>query len=603
VSGSTLRGILLRKPLVGGVLVVLVASASVAVLGPGQAQSAPVRELTSTVNGSDGLKYSVTNHIVRDLEPDAGARIRQRKEWLLVWAGDTAQAAASEQVSTAEHESHAAPAAADPDFIAVIDATEGSRTYGNIVNTVTFSPTTGNEPHHMQYVWHKGQRIFAGGLFSDTTYVLDASHLPMLRLSGVVTPTDTPCGSVPDAYTVLRDGTAYASYMGGPNVPGPCTYTNGEVRDGNGYGGSPGEIVRIDRHGRVMSEIPAASPTPEFPELCHSIPEPSTPTCANPHGIQVREDLNIMVTSDLFEARNLIDVDPFTVDGLIGRTTVRTFDISDRNDPKLLSVTPLSPGPRQDPFWFFDENRLPMENAVTNLPQHRGAFASTMQGAAIYYTPDITDPTPEWREVFDDETAYRSYEQVKPFFGGDTGSWLAVSPDDRYLFHAVVGHIPGELGDLNSGMVYVLDIQKLLESGNNPQCRIDQIEEGRAGGSEPDCPALVDVVNIVDGTSGGPHWGAFDNFRLGRDGFYHETDKVKRLAVANYLAARLFMDGDHRVCMLNFVDGDLSIDETFRDELNGQPCLDFKREIWPHGATGGANPHGVLFVVPDDDLR
>ena len=44
-------------------------------------------------------------------------------------------------------------------------------------------------------------------------------------------------------------------------------------------------------------------------------------------------------------------------------------------------------------------------------------------------------------------------------------------------------------------------------------------------------------------------------------------------------------------------------DETFRDELNGQPCLDFKREIWPHGATGGANPHGVLFVVPDDDLR
>jgi len=91
--------------------------------------------------------------------------------------------------------------------------------------------------------------------------------------------------------------------------------------------------------------------------------------------------------------------------------------------------------------------------------------------------------------------------------------------------------------------------------------------------------------------------------RVSRDGFYRETDKVRRLAVANYLAARLFMDGDHRVCMLNFVDRDLSIDETFRDEMTGQSCLDFTRETWPHGATGGANPHGVLFVVADADIR
>jgi hypothetical protein len=73
--------------------------------------------------------------------------------------------------------------------------------------------------------------------------------------------------------------------------------------------------------------------------------------------------------------------------------------------------------------------------------------------------------------------------------------------------------------------------------------------------------------------------------------------------VSNYLVERLGMDGDHRLCMLDFVDRDLSIDESFRDELTGQPCADFKREVWPHGAMGAGRPHGVLFTVADADLR
>ena len=27
----------------------------------------------------------------------------------------------------------------------------------------------------MQYIWHKGDNIFAGGLFTDVTYVFDTS--------------------------------------------------------------------------------------------------------------------------------------------------------------------------------------------------------------------------------------------------------------------------------------------------------------------------------------------------------------------------------------------------------------------------------------------
>ncbi|GAB3974235.1 hypothetical protein GCM10029978_055330 [Actinoallomurus acanthiterrae] len=49
--------------------------------------------------------------------------------------------------------------------------------------------------------------------------------------------------------------------------------------------------------------------------------------------------------------------------------------------------------------------------------------------------------------------------------------------------------------------------------------------------------------------------------------------------------------------------GHLTLDRTFRDEYEGTPCLDFNRSHWPHGDTGWARPHGVLFTVAADDLR
>ena len=114
----------------------------------------------------------------------------------------------------------------------MIDATPSSSTYGKVVNTATVGPLVENEPHHMQYLYHKGDKIFAGGLFSSATYVFDVSKLPTVSLSGVSLPTDTRGGSIPDAFWTLPDHTAYATYMGGPVVPGPYTYSDGETRIG-----------------------------------------------------------------------------------------------------------------------------------------------------------------------------------------------------------------------------------------------------------------------------------------------------------------------------------------------------------------------------------
>ncbi|MEU7905470.1 hypothetical protein [Actinoplanes sp. NPDC049118] len=548
----------------------------------GSRPAAATVDWASSVTASDGTVFTVTNHLTP-------AAFGPGREWLLAWAGP------------------ADPTS--PDFMAVIDATKNSPTYGEVVNTLTVGPGLGSEPHHMQYVWHKGDSIFAGGLLSDTTLVLDSSRLPALSLRGVNIASDTPCGSAPDAYWTLKDGSAYATYMGGPNVAGPCTYTNGEVRVGNGFAGSPGEIVHIGADGRTLAEIPAASAASEDPQQCGSVPQLAVATCANPHGIAVREDLNRIVASDFLEPRDFLSPQAAPEERLT-RNTVRTFDISDRSNVKLASIGTLPIGPRaaleNDPFW--DESRVVMETATTHLPHNKGAFAATMNGGAVHYTPDITAANPKWREVYDDTAAYRTFQPDRSVRGGgDNASWIFVSPDDRFLFHAVMGQsVPyGAPLDRTTGMVYVLDIRKMLAAGTKYKCSIDKLSEVFHGGAERDCPSLVDVLPIRDVTSGGPHWGTIDNFDRRADGTYRETKTAERMAIANYFLANSFGgDGDHRVCMVTVGrGGHLDVDNTFRDEHTGQPCVSFNRADWPHGTHGDSRPHGVLFAVSDRPLR
>jgi hypothetical protein len=592
------------------------AIAATSALVPGsQSALADAHSVTSRFHAGDGKTYTVTNH----LKPQARTREGQRrKEWLLVWAGDeNAADTAVRDVKglpgslsldlnqTIDKVRNALPG---PDFLAVIDATKGSPSYGKVVNTATVGPLVENEPHHMQYTWHKGDEIYAGGLYSAATYMFDVKRLPEVRLTGVSLPTQTLCGSVPDAFWTLKDHTAYGTYMGGPVVPGPCRYSDGQVRLGNGFAGSPGEVVRFDPTGRKLVEAPAATTSGEDPKQCADLPRLSAPTCANPHGIQLREDLNRMVTSDYAEPRNII-LDPVKAPSpYLRRPTVRIWDISNRDRPKVVNVSYLPEGPRSaagDPL--HTENRAVMEATVTNQPGHRGAFAETMDGGAIFYTPDITSAHPRWREVFDDTQAQHKITPDSGSAAGDLGGWLQTSPDDHYLYHSVIGRKAGTLGPNDKGsppMVFALDISPLVGSGASPRCSITTKAEIDSGGTAADCPKLVSTLPISDNTSGGPHWGSLDNFKIGPDGFYHETARPDRMAISNYFVARTGIDGNHRVCMVTIGDdGRLTLDKTFRDENEGTPCVDFNRKYWPHGAFGNAKPHAVLFVTADDDVR
>jgi hypothetical protein len=85
----------------------------------------------------------------------------------------------------------------------------------------------------------------------------------------------------------------------------------------------------------------------------------------------------------------------------------------------------------------------------------------------------------------------------------------------------------------------------------------------------------VEVARVVLDTTIFPHWSGYDA-------------STHRLAVTGYREDRLFMlkfDPDT---------GAPTIDAAFHDD-HGKPGFDFDNRSWPHGWTGSASAHGVVF--------
>jgi hypothetical protein len=93
--------------------------------------------------------------------------------------------------------------------------------------------------------------------------------------------------------------------------------------------------------------------------------------------------------------------------------------------------------------------------------------------------------------------------------------------------------------------------------------------------ARPDRP--VEVSRVVLGNAITPHWTGYDA-------------KTRRLAITGW-------SGDRRLFMLAFDPdtGKLAVDAAFHDD-KGQPGFDFDApRTWPHGWTGAAVAHGVVF--------
>lgn len=545
---------------------------------------------------------------------------------LYLWTGDEGAAGADSPAAEGKHYD----VVDGEDFLAVVDTDPNSPSYGQVLRTVSVPtpPGVGNEPHHMQPFIPSGcATVFAGGLFSDFWFSFDASDAARPQHTGTILPTQTS-GMVPDAAFVLPNCQALATEMGGD--PTTASYP----------GGPHGTVVRMDAAGTEVLESQAADRVPQD-TVCDSQWAPvldptrtggpftrkgSDRDClpSNPHGIWARPDLNTLVTSDYATPGLLIQ--PVAPPSSVAKMTVRHYALDPACTGSALPppgtdcigeprVVLLPDGPRQEPNEGHEENVGVMETATTHpagplnptgatpagyLPS-RGAFAATMCGGALFYTPDITVDRPQWREVFDFTTALAHLDPASEETAGCTGGGaVLLTPDNRFLLHSIIGREAGQSGALVAegggqdpfpGMIVLLDVRKLIQAGSAPHCNIDSVQEIRGGGAEADCPALADVHVVDDSTSGGPHFLSLD-FPGGGD----------RLAFFNYFVEETGIKGNSDVCMLTIRGGQLIPDGDFPAAVDGQEpgrgCISFDRPDWPddRGAGAGpAKPHYGLF--------
>ncbi len=194
--------------------------------------------------------------------------------YLYVWAGDQARTA--------------------PDFLAVVDFDPESVHYGKVIATRPLPEpgATGNEPHHVG-LSSDGRTLALGGLLSvlkgqNEIFFFDVSKPASPRF---ISSADPPLSAITDEFYPLPGGGFLVTMMGGPQ------------------GHHPGRVVEFDRRLRLVAEHPAQPPDEGF----------------NPHGISVRPELNLMVTSDFICPSTTLNAVPGSLD-LRGSIRVWTFE-------------------------------------------------------------------------------------------------------------------------------------------------------------------------------------------------------------------------------------------------------------------------------------
>jgi hypothetical protein len=210
-----------------------------------------------------------------------------REKYLFVWAGDQARTA--------------------PDFLTVVDFDERSSNYGSVITTLPLPGpgASGNEPHHIG-LSRDGNVLACGGLLS---VLKGQSEIFFFDVTNPASPSfissaDPPLSAITDEFQALPDGGFLVTMMGGAN------------------GAHPGRVAEFNRQLQLIAEYPENPPHDGF----------------NPHGISVRPELNLMVTSDFVCPSTTLHAVP---GGLDLRGSVRVWDLKRRRIVRTVTL----PGP------------------------------------------------------------------------------------------------------------------------------------------------------------------------------------------------------------------------------------------------------------------
>jgi len=206
------------------------------------------------------------------------------EKFMFVWAGDQSR-------------SH-------PDFLVVVNFDEHSQAYGSVITTLPLEDpgATGNEPHHVG-LSADGKVLGAGGLLSvlkgqPGIFFFDVSNPTAPRFISSANP---PLSSITDEFQPLPDGGFLVTMMGGP------------------HGHSPGRVVEFNKRLELVAEHPQDPPEDGF----------------DPHGISVRPELNLMVTSDFICPSSTLAA---TAGDLDLKGSVRVWDLKQRTILRTITI-------------------------------------------------------------------------------------------------------------------------------------------------------------------------------------------------------------------------------------------------------------------------
>ena len=226
-----------------------------------------------------------------------------KEKYLYVWAGDQARKAA--------------------DFLAVVDFDEASRTYGKLLTTVALPEpgASNNEPHHVG-LSSDGKVLACGGLLSvlngqKEIFFFDLSDPARPKFLSAA---DPPKSAITDEFYALPTGGFLVTMMGGAE------------------GHHPGRVAEFDKDLKLVAEHPAEPPAEGF----------------NPHGLSVRPEIDLMVTSDFIcpsstlasVAGDLALRGSVRVWDFKGRKIVRTIDMPGAGGTIDVRLVPGDPGRR-----------------------------------------------------------------------------------------------------------------------------------------------------------------------------------------------------------------------------------------------------------------
>jgi selenium-binding protein 1 len=191
-----------------------------------------------------------------------------------------------------------------PDFLAVINFNHHSPDYGKVLTTAPFPApdATGNEPHHIG-LSQDGKVVGCGGLLSllkgqKEIFFFDVSDP---RFPRFLSSADPPLSSITDEFHAVPGGGYLVTMMGGA------------------AGMAPGRVAAFDKNLQLLKEYPDNPPSDGF----------------NPHGISIRADLNLMVTSDFVCPATTLDSMGGNIDF---RGSIRVWDFLQKSIRQTISI-------------------------------------------------------------------------------------------------------------------------------------------------------------------------------------------------------------------------------------------------------------------------